>query len=328
MKSESELINESIKSQKNREKRNIYRIKNGKSCYEDMLIYPLINGEDIGAVIRIDDVTEKNRLEEMIVQNEKMLSVGGLAAGMAHEIKNPLAGIIQSTAVLANRLIENPEMHLNLQAAESAGTSMAALKKFMELRDIERIIASIKESGFRAAEIIDNMLNFARKSEGQYSSHSIDKLLDKTLELMNSDFDSKSKYDFKKINIVKKYSENIREFPCEGAKIQQVFLNIFHNGAEAMLSSGIEKPVFQLTTKCENNKVIIEIEDNGPGMAENIRKRIFEPFFTTKPEGVGTGLGLSVSYFIITENHHGEMNVETIEGKGTKFIIKLPISNA
>ncbi len=114
--------------------------------------------------------------------------------------------------------------------------------------------------------------------------------------------------------------------PCEGAKIQQVLLNILRNGAQAMQEAGTESPLFIVRTRLEKSRkmVRLEIEDNGPGMDEATRKRVFEPFYTTKPTGEGTGLGLSVSYFIITENHHGEMNVESNPGSGAKFIIRLP----
>ena len=117
---------------------------------------------------------------------------------------------------------------------------------------------------------------------------------------------------------------------CEGAKIQQVLLNILRNGAEAMQKAAIEKPTFTVRTRFEpeGGWVFIEIEDNGPGIDEATRRRIFEPFFTTKKAGEGTGLGLSVSYFIITENHDGEMTVESDPGKGARFIIRLPLNGA
>jgi signal transduction histidine kinase len=116
------------------------------------------------------------------------------------------------------------------------------------------------------------------------------------------------------------------QVPCQGAKIQQVFLNILRNGAQAMQEAKTESPGFVFRTRFDSDRkmAIVEIEDNGPGMDEETRRRIFEPFFTTKPVGIGTGLGLSVSYFIITENHGGEMMVESSPGDGAKFIIQLP----
>ena len=109
--------------------------------------------------------------------------------------------------------------------------------------------------------------------------------------------------------------------------MQQVFLNILKNGAEAMSEKNIiegYQPSFKLSIKFSENKFIVEIEDNGPGIQEHIRKRIFEPFFTTKDVDNGTGLGLSVSYFIITKNHNGDMEVSSKEGEWTKFTLTLP----
>ena len=152
-------------------------------------------------------------------------------------------------------------------------------------------------------------------------------LLEKTVEIAKSDYDLKRQYDFKKIKIVKEFDKNTPMIMCEVTKIQQVFFNILKNSAEAMQE--VENPVdptFYLRVKPQGGFVCIEIEDNGPGMTEETRKRIFEPFFTTKPVGKGTGLGLSVSYFIVTDNHNGKMAVMSEPGKGARFIIQLPIT--
>lgn len=155
-------------------------------------------------------------------------------------------------------------------------------------------------------------------------------ILDRTLELAATDYDLKRQYDFKTIEIEKEYAKDLPLVPCEKAKIQQVILNILRNGAESMQEAEIKKPKFLLRTWFEKDRemVVMEIENNGPGIDENIRKRIFEPFFTTKPVGIGTGLGLSVSYFIITENHGGELAVESPEGSGARFIIRLPLTRS
>jgi len=129
------------------------------------------------------------------------------------------------------------------------------------------------------------------------------------------------------IEIRKVYENKVPPVPCEKAKIQQVLLNILRNGAQAMQEAGTKKPLFIVNLRLEESRgmVCLELTDNGPGMDENTRKRVFEPFYTTKPVGIGTGLGLSVSYFIISENHGGEMSVESIPGFGAKFIIRLPL---
>ena len=295
--------------------------------YEDITIFPLAANGVEGAVIRVDDVTERVRLEEMMIQSEKMLSVGGLAAGMAHEINNPLAGMMQTAEVMAGRLGANLHLPASRKAAEAAGTTIEAVGRFMEARGIPRMLATINDSGRRVAAIVDNMLSFARKSEATVSSHALEDLLDRTLELAATDYDLKKQYDFKKIAADREYAASPVIVPCEGAKIQQVVLNILRNGAEAMQEAGTEAPRFVFRTRVDPDAdmAVMEIEDNGPGMDEQTRKRVFEPFFTTKPAGVGTGLGMSVSYFIITENHHGEMAVVSRPGAGSRFIIRLPL---
>ena len=302
----------------------IPRQHQGETQFEDITIFPLeANGVE-GAVIRLDDVTEQVRMEEMMIQSEKMLSVGGLAAGMAHEINNPLAGILQNTAVLENRLFG--DLPANHKAAEKAGIELAALRQYLEMRSLPTMLNNIRASGNRAAAIVKNMLSFARKSDRVVSSHDLGVLLDQTIELAQTDYDMKKHYDFKQIQIVREYDEAAPSVPCESSKIQQVFLNILKNGAEAMSDNAGEKasPMFVLRVKNDDPWVRVEIEDNGPGMDETTRRRIFEPFFTTKPVGKGTGLGLSVSYFIITENHGGKMDVHIVEDRGTQFIIQLP----
>ncbi len=301
--------------------------RDGVLRYEEMTVYPLDEEGGGGAVIRLDDVTERVNLEEAVIQNEKMLSVGGLAAGMAHEINNPIAGVMQTADVMANRLGNNLHLPANQKAAEAAGTTTRAVGKFMEKRGILEMIATIKESSMRMAGIVENMLSFARKSDNRSSSHDLSRLLDRTVELAATDYNLEKNHDFRKIAIKREYEPGLPVVPCEGAKIQQVLLNILANGSQAMQGAGVPEPAFIFRSRFEKNleTVRLEIEDNGPGMDEGTRQRVFEPFFTTKPPGMGTGLGLSVSCFIITENHGGELKVESTPGSGAKFIIRLPV---
>jgi PAS domain S-box-containing protein len=295
--------------------------------FEDVTIYPLVANGVEGAVIRVDDVTEQVRLEEMMIQSEKMITVGGLAAGMAHEINNPLAGMMQTAEVLTNRLKSNLNIPVSQEAAEAAGTTITAIEQFMNARGIPRMLKAITTSGRRVADIVENMLSFARKDDTVVSSHRLEKILEKTLELAATDYDLKKQYDFRLIEIVKAYGENVPAVPCQESKIQQVLLNILSNGAHAMQASKTANPRFIIRTYTDpdRNMACMDVEDNGPGMDETTRKQVFEPFFTTKAPGVGTGLGLSVSYFIITENHRGEMSVASHPGSGTKFTVRLPL---
>ncbi len=320
-------IEKSIKSGMMQQDLQRIHYHNGEKIIENIVIYPLLAKGVNGAVIRIDDVTEKVMMEEIIIQNEKMLSVGGLAAGMAHEINNPLAGMIQTSSVLANRLGLNRQIPANEKAAGDALISLDSMVEYMKLRKIPEMLESINISGRRISSIVKNMLSFVRNSVDNVSSHDINQILDHSLELAATDYNLKKKFDFKTITIIKEYSLDLPMVVCEMSKIQQVFFNVLQNGAHAMSENDLKKPQFIIKTYFDEpmKMIVVEVTDNGPGMPEKVKKRIFEPFFTTKPVGVGTGLGLSVSYFIITENQNGQMAVESNPGEGATFIVRLPV---
>ncbi len=275
----------------------------------------------------IRDITDYKRSQEALIQSEKMMSVGGLAAGMAQEINNPLAGMLQNAEVLFNRLTR-PELPGNQQAAKKAGIPMDRVITYARERKVSDMVQAIRDSGIRMARLIENMLGFVRKSGDAFTFHDPGQILDKSLALAETDFDLKKHHDFKAINIQRSYDESVPKISCEISKIQQVFLNIFRNGAQEMNRAVTQAPAFFITTRFDKKSGMVEIKiaDNGPGMSRKQQKRVFEPFYTTKPVGVGTGLGLSISYFIITENHGGEMHVESSPGKGACFIITLPVS--
>ncbi len=293
--------------------------------YEDIMIYPLATNGVEGAVIRVDDVTDRVRIEEMMIQTEKMMSVGGLAAGMAHEINNPLGVVLQGVQNAFRRL--SPDLEANHIIAEECGTNLEAIRIYLEQRGIFRYLEGIKESGTRAARIVTNMLNFSRHSESNMTETDIHKLLDNTLELAANDYDLRKKYDFRYISIVREYDPELRQLTCTPTEIEQVVLNLLKNSAQAMaeIKGFLSEPKIILRTRKDGNYAQIEVQDNGPGMDEKTRTRIFEPFYTTKGVGVGTGLGLSVSFFIIANNHKGLLSVESEPGRGARFIIRLPL---
>jgi signal transduction histidine kinase len=198
---------------------------------------------------------------------------------------------------------------------------------YLEKREIFRFLENIRASGVRASRIVANMLQFSRPSESEMVTVSLPALIDRTVELASSDYNLKKQYDFRHLEIVREYDPVLPEVLCKETEISQVLLNLLKNAAEALdrQRERADDPRIILRARRDGAMVRLEVEDNGPGMAEMVRKRVFEPFFTTKKVGSGTGLGLSVSYFIITNNHHGTMRVESVEGKGTKFIIELPI---
>lgn len=299
--------------------------------FENVTIFPLPkeNGGTIGAVIRLDDVTEQARLEQIMIQTEKMMSVGGLAAGMAHEINNPLGGILQGAQNIMRRF--SPELPANIAAAKDVGCSLGSINEYLEDRKILRMLEGIRDSAVRAADIVHNMLSFARKSETSRSTHQLNEIIDNTVRLASTDYDLKKSFDFRHIDIVRDFAKDLPQLTCSRTEIEQVLLNLLRNSAQAMVNCDDPKIVLRTSLQklrvesAYQNFIVIEVEDNGPGMDEQVRMRVFEPFFTTKEPGVGTGLGLSVSYFIITENHMGQMEVDSVPGKGTKFTIRLPL---
>lgn len=147
------------------------------------------------------------------------------------------------------------------------------------------------------------------------------------MQLANNDYDLKKKYDFRKIAIVRDYQHDLPNVNGIDVQLEQVFMNLLRNAAQALSEyHEIQRtPTIVMRTILEEQHVRIVIEDNGPGMSDDIRRRVFEPFFTTKDPGSGTGLGLSVSYFIITDTHKGSIEVEAEPDVGCRFIIRLPV---
>lgn len=277
------------------------------------------------AVGIIRDITERNRIQAMMMQTEKMMSLGGLAAGMAHEINNPLGAITQNAQVLAMRL--GGDVPANQEQALTVGCELKSIQTYMEKRGVFTLLDSIRESVAKATTIVRNMLEFSRRSESQKESAVLSKILDKALELASNDFDLKKKYDFRQIQIIKNYAPDAPALVCSRVEIEQVVLNLLKNAVQAMFLKDYEneRPTITLAVAGEGDAVRFTIADNGPGMEPAVRARAFEPFFTTKPVGEGTGLGLSVSYFIIATNHGGTMEVQSRPGEGTSFIITLPL---
>ncbi|GFK92626.1 Sporulation kinase E [Fundidesulfovibrio magnetotacticus] len=298
----------------------------GEQRQEDVLVFPASTGSTPGAVIRLDDVTAKTRMEKLILQTEKMMSLGGLAAGMAHEINNPLAGVLQGVQNISRRL--SPDLPANQAAARKAGCPLEAVRRYVEDREILDFLTGIRESGERAARIVANMLSFTRRAQEQSTPVNLTELLDRSLELASTDYDLKRKFDFKQVEIVRDYAPGVPPTPCSPMEIEQVVVNLLRNAAQAIFAHppADGQPRIRLGLRREGGHAVIEVEDNGPGIDPANLRKVFEPFFTTKPPGEGTGLGLSVSYFIVTRNHGGTIRVENAEKGGARFVIALPLA--
>jgi len=275
-----------------------------------------------------NDMTARIKMEEMMIQTEKMMSIGGLAAGMAHEINNPLGVMVQNTQNIIRRL--SKELPKNEMVAKHCHIDLEHMATYLKERRIDRLLEDVRQSGARAADIVTRMLNFSRRDDTRLKPTCLEELIERTLALAAHDFDLKKKYDFRNINIEQVFEANLPEVFCDSAEIQQVLLNLIKNSAQALqqkkeTEADLEAQIVIRLMKVAQ-QIRIEVSDNGPGMDEATRKRIFEPFYTTKAIGDGTGLGLSVSYFIIKSHHKGEMTVDSTPGKGATFTIDLPLN--
>ena len=247
------------------------------------------DGAQLGRLILLDDITQRVRLEEQMVQTEKLTSLGLLAAGVAHEVNTPLAVISNYIQMLAKQIpADDPRQ-----------------------QTIERIV----KQTFRASEIVNNLLNFSRMGAAELVEVDVNSVLEETLALVQHPLKTA------RVNIVRNYKKELPTVLGSTTRLQQVFLNLFINARDAMPGGGM----LEVRTAAYNGSVEIEVTDTGAGIPAEHVHRIFDPFFTTKSSGRGTGLGLSISYGIIKE-HAGKVDVRSTPGKGTSFRLEFPVA--
>jgi two-component system NtrC family sensor kinase len=242
---------------------------------------------DSGSLIVMDDITGKVQLEDQLLQAEKLSSIGLLAAGIAHEVNTPIAGISSYTQML---LKDTPETDRRKQ-----------------------ILQKIEKQTFRAAEIVRGLLNFSRLNSSEFKDLDINQLIEDSLALLNHQF------QLNNIKVESCYDPALPPVFGNTGKLQQVFVNLFLNARDAMPSGG----EIAVQTGMNESMIVVDISDTGAGITEENIRRIFDPFFTTKSIGKGTGLGLAVTYGIIQE-HGGGIFVDSSSEKGTHFRVKLP----
>jgi two-component system, NtrC family, sensor kinase len=270
-------------------------IKNRRndSLIVNLSVIPLLDSADnnSGCLIVLDDITEKVRMEDQLLQAEKLSSVGLLAAGVAHEVNTPLTGISSYTQML--------------------------LKEMPETDHRKPILEKIEKQTFRAAEIVNGLLNFARINGGEYHDVDVNKLIGESISLL----DHQMRQNHIKLSIA--LDPSIPAVYGNSGKLQQVFINLFLNAKDAMPSGG----ELTVVSSMNDSMVTIDIEDTGVGISGDDIKRIYDPFFTTKKTGKGTGLGLAVTYGIVQE-HGGRISVDSAPGKGAHFKLKFPTRKA
>ena len=266
-----------------------------------------------------DALAELRVTQKQLIQSEKMASLGELTAGIAHEIQNPL-NFVNNFSEVSNELLDEMKTELSKGSIEEAITLADDVKQNLE---------KITHHGKRADAIVKGMLQHSRSSSGTKEPADINALCDEYLRLSyhglrarDKSFNAAIKTDFDtSIGLVEVMPQDL------GRAILNLLTNAFYTVNEKKRSgdavNGYE-PTVSVRTKREMDAVEIEVSDNGNGIPQKILDKIFQPFFTTKPTGQGTGLGLSLSYDIITKGHGGELKVETTENKGTSFTIKIP----
>jgi len=244
---------------------------------------------------RAEELAEANeelrQAQQQIIQSEKLAAIGQLAAGVAHEINNPVGVILGFSQLLQRRIPPDDPM-------------------------LEGLVAIERES-LRCKQIVQNLLDFARMGEPRLLKVNLNQTLDTTCRLL--------KYQLSKseVELVKNYAPALPKIMADPQQMQQVFVNIILNAYQSMPQGGR----LEIKTRAQNNKVVVTFSDEGRGIPSEHLHRIFEPFFTTKTAGEGTGLGLSVSYGIV-ERHGGHIEVESELNKGSTFTVHLPISLA
>ncbi|MBD0276623.1 MAG: GHKL domain-containing protein [Flavisolibacter sp.] len=255
--------------------------------------------------------------QTQLIQREKMASLGELTAGIAHEIKNPLNFINNFSDI-------NTELIAELKQEISKGNT-EAVKAIAE--NLEENEQKINQHGKRADSIVKGMLQHSRVSTGQKEPVDMNALVDEYLRLSyhgmrarDKSFNTQLQTDF---------DGSIGKVAVMPQEIGRVLINLFSNAFYAVQQkkqhlNGMFEPLVSVSTRKAGNKVEISIRDNGTGIPQKIKDKIFQPFFTTKPTGEGTGLGLSLSYDIITNVHGGELKVNTKEGEYTEFVVQLP----
>jgi two-component system NtrC family sensor kinase len=245
-------------------------------------------------------VEEKNqelkKIYEQITQIEKLASLGKLSATVAHELNNPLEGILTYSKLISKKL--------------------SRMSKNGEFKDLIGYLNLISDESTRCGKIVTDLLLFSHKDEGIFSKNELTEIVDKSLILINHHF------EINRIKLIKEYKINKLEVECDSQKIEQALIAILINAIEAMNKGQTMK----VSLEKNNNDAVIKVSDQGKGILEKDLPHIFEPFYTTKSENKGTGLGLAVAYGIIKQ-HYGKISVEHTSVEGTTFKISLPLKH-
>jgi signal transduction histidine kinase len=274
---------------------------------------------------------ELQATQTQLIQTEKMSSLGQLVAGIAHEINNPV-NFIHGNLFPVSEYVRDLLALVALYQQESAQPNPAIdqLINTIDLEfiaeDLPKTLASMRSGTERIRQIVLTLRNFSRLDEADIKAVDIHEGIDSTLVILQHRL--KARHDKPEIEIIKNYGE-LPKIECFVGQINQVFMNILNNSIDALEEhewTKQEEPTIKICTSLKNsNWVVIHISDNGPGIPDEIQQRLFDPFFTTKPVGKGTGLGMSISYQIVVDKHHGSLQCLSAPSQGAKFVIEIPV---
>lgn len=265
-----------------------------------------------------------------LIQSEKMSALGKLVAGIAHEINNPV-NFIQGNLTYTQQYVSDLLKLIQLYQSQSVipSSEIEAWTREIDLEfmktDLPNLVESMQSGTQRIQKIVKLLQEFSRQNESGLKAANIHDGLEQTLTLLNHRFQLNPK--FKDIKIVKKY-ENLPLIHCHSEQLNQVFLSILSNAIDALEERenfSLDRPtIWIIAEQQEAQWIRITIGNNGPPIPDAVKARLFDPFFTTKPIGKGTGMGLSISYQIITQQHRGKLSCRSSPGKGAEFIIEIP----
>ncbi|MBD2094298.1 HAMP domain-containing protein [Trichocoleus sp. FACHB-591] len=280
---------------------------------------------------------ELRRSQAQVIQSEKMSSLGQLVAGVAHEINNPINfihGNLTHAQEYTQGLLEFIQLYQQRYPDPGPDIESAAEEIDLEFlqSDLPKMLTSMKLGSDRIRQIVLSLRNFSRMDEAEIKPVSLDEGLDSTLMILQHRL--KARPERPEIEVIKDYAQ-LPLVECYAGQLNQVFMNILVNALDALEEANADRSYAERqahpsqitieTALMDAKWVQVAISDNGPGIPEQIKQQIFDPFFTTKPVGKGTGMGMSISYQIITEKHQGHLRCFSTPGKGTKFVIQIPI---
>jgi signal transduction histidine kinase len=271
-------------------------------------------------------IQELQHTQLQLVQSEKMSSLGQLVAGIAHEINNPINFIHGNVKYAEGYVKDLVELVEVCQEKFPEVISEFEDKRDIDLsfvqQDLNKIMSSMRVGTERIRQIVLSLKTFSRMDEAEFKEVSIHDGIDSTLLILQHKLE---KQNCESIQIIKDY-DDLPLVECYAGQLNQVFMNVIANAIDALEDKNISDPQIKIRTSAiHSNWVEIAISDNGCGIPEHARSRIFDPFFTTKPVGKGTGMGMSISYQIITQKHGGKLDYVSTLGEGTEFIIQIPI---